>query len=278
VNSIHRLLAPSPGTRQAAWLLLGATALAAACGGGSFSGTEPSAAQGGDGSSSGGESSRGGNAGSEAGTDSSSAGAPLQAAGGHDAGASGEHTSASGEHTGVAGAPTLLDCAALGGHEHDQHCYVDITTTESLPYASAVIACSSLVAQTGRSSQLLVLDSQAEQDFVLQQLLLQFTDKSDAWLGLTCSAMNHPEFSTCYCTDCDDGQRAEKRALWSWVDGTTADFGWVGQNPNGEGRCSALAFNSANSNWGWVDRNCNKTTHQLTGYPVHDYRTICELE
>lgn len=46
----------------------------------------------------------------------------------------------------------------------------------------------------------------------------------------------------------------------------------------GEGRCSAFAYNPANTTWGWVDRNCSKATHQLAGYPAHDYRTLCELE
>jgi hypothetical protein len=90
--------------------------------------------------------------------------------------------------------------------------------------------------------------------------------------------VKYPEFTSCYCTDCDASQRDEKRAAWAWLDGSTAAFGWTGQNPDGEGRCSAFAYNPSNTTWGWVDRNCTKATHQLTGYPVHDYRTICELE
>jgi hypothetical protein len=191
--------------------------------------------------------------------------------------AAGDHAGAAGDDDGAAGTPALPDCAALGGRELGQHCYVDITT-ESLAYADAVTSCSGLAVGSGRPGQLLVLDSQAEQDFVRQEFLVELTDKSDAWLGLTCSPLDYPEFSSCYCKDCDALQRTEKRALWSWLDGTSAAFGWVGQNPDGAGRCSALAFNSSNSTWGWVDRDCTKTTHQLTGYPVHDYRTICELE
>jgi hypothetical protein len=175
---------------------------------------------------------------------------------------------------GAAGAGGTPDCAALGGHDFATHCYVDVTTT-SVAYAEAVAACVALASQAGRPGQLLVLDSPEEQTFVLTQFLSELTD---AWLGLTCNAIRHPEFTDCYCTNCDASQRVEKRRLWAWLDGSTTTFGWVGQNPDGEGRCSALAYNPANSTWGWVDRNCSKTTHQLTGYPVHDYRTICELE
>ena len=70
----------------------------------------------------------------------------------------------------------------------------------------------------------------------------------------------------------------EKRAVWRWVDQSEADFGWIGRNPDGAGRCAAFAYNPTNFSWGWVDRDCTSSSHQLTGYPAHGYRVICELE
>jgi hypothetical protein len=180
-------------------------------------------------------------------------------------------------NAGAAGTSAVLGCSELGGHEFLAHCYVDVTT-KSVSYAEAVASCAKLSSEALRTGQLLVLDSVEEQAFVLLQFMSDFTDASDAWLGLTCDSTQYPQFTSCYCINCDASQRAEKRAAWTWLDGSKADFGWVGQNPDGAGRCSAFAYNPSNSTWGWVDRDCTKTTHQLTGYPAHDYRTICELE
>jgi hypothetical protein len=253
--------------KRAVALALSAMLTAIACSGPSFSGGD--AAAGGAGATSAGMA-------GESGEPAMSRGG--QAAGGASSDA-GETSSTAGESAtaGAAGASGALDCAERGGHELAAHCYVDVTT-KSVAYAEAVAACAELASEAGRPGHLLVLDSVEEQAFVLLQFLSTFTDVSDAWLGLTCDSTQYPEFTSCYCTNCDASQRDEKRAAWAWLDGTKADFGWVGQNPDGEGRCSAFAYNSANTTWGWVDRSCTKATHQLTGYPVHDYRTICELE
>lgn len=81
----------------------------------------------------------------------------------------------------------------------------------------------------------------------------------------------------CYCLDCEDGTLLEKRATWSWADGSSATFGWSGSNPNGAVRCSALAYNPTIATWGWVDRSCLSTVHQLDDFAPHSYRVICEL-
>lgn len=248
---------------------LSALAMAAACGGPKFSGGEGSA---------GGSDSTSAGMDSEAGASGMPQGGQAGYGGGSsDAGDASSSTAGESSNAGAAGAGGSLDCAELGGHEFAAHCYVDVTT-KSVAYVEAVALCAELSLEAGRPGQLLVLESSEEQMFVLSQFLSAFTDASDAWLGLTCNAIKYPDFTSCYCLNCDASQRLERQSLWAWLDGSTATFGWVGQNPDGAGRCSALAYNSANSTWGWVDRDCAKTTHQLSGYPVHDYRTICELE
>lgn len=255
------------GWHRAAGLLLGALFIASACGGESFSGAAGV---------------HGGAAGDAA---SASAGEPTSAEGGGGArseasptageapeGAAGQTSSAGG-----AGSPGTLECDELGGEVFTNRCYVDVTT-ESVTYDGAVAACDELEARAGRAAYVLVLDSKEEQAFILEHLLSEFTDVSDAWLGLTCDAIEYPDFKSCYCTDCEDVALAEKRAVWRWVDDSQSDFGWIGRNPDGAGRCAAFAYNSTNFTWGWVDRDCGSNSHQLTGYPVHDYRVICELE
>jgi hypothetical protein len=259
---------PSPW-RGATGALTIALVAFTACGGASFTGADP--VTGGTG---------GGGMSGHAGEPVTSAGGDPTPAGGVGLGGAGEpHDTVAGEtgDAGAAGDSGSFNCQALGGKELADHCYVDITT-ESLPQAAAVAACPALTGPDDRAGHLLVLDSEEEQMFILEQFLEPLTDVSDAWLGLSCDATMYPDLTGCYCADCDEAQLAKKRGVWRWVDGTTADFGWIGKNPNGEGRCSALAYNSTNFSWGWVDRNCNKATHQLTGYPVHDYRVICELE
>jgi hypothetical protein len=135
-------------------------------------------------------------------------------------------------------------------------------------------ACEALAQRVGRRGELLMLDSRAEQAFVIAQFL---TETTDAWLGLSCSSKQHSDLTECYCTECEDGLLLEKRAAWTWLDGSSSSFGWSGNNPDGGGRCSALAFNNINATWGWVDRGCLSITHQLVGYPAHSYRVLCEL-
>jgi hypothetical protein len=240
-----------------------------ACGGTSFSGVDTPA--GGSGATSAGMAGESGGPAMSHGGQATDGG-KFSGAGDTASGSAGDSSNA-----GAAGAGAVLDCTELGGHEFSAHCYVDVTT-ESVAYAEAVASCAKLSSRASRTGQLLVLGSIEEQAFVLLQFLSDFTDVSDAWLGLTCDSTQYPDFTSCYCTNCDDSQRAKKRAAWAWLDGSNTDFGWIGQNPNGEGRCSAFAYNPSISSWGWVDRSCTKTTHQLTGYPAHDYRTICELE
>lgn len=206
----------------------------------------------------------------------------LAGAGGERSGAGGEDAGGSagspGGAAGRAGASSSLDCERLGGKEFAETCYVDITT-ESPMQPDAVAACAEFATSSRRAGHLLVLDSEEEQEFILAEFLVQFTNESDAWLGLTCDAVTYPDFAECYCTDCDDAALDEKRALWTWIGGSRADFGWIGANPNGGGRCSALGYNPTNFSWGWVDRACETTTHQLAPeYPVHTYRAICELK
>lgn len=241
--------------------------LANACGGESFAGAD--ATQGGEAgdsvSASAGESTLSeGGGGARSGT--------FPSAGESPEGSAGDAASA-----GAAGVSNALGCAELDGEVFTNRCYVDVTT-ESVTYDGALAACAELEARAGRPAHVLVLDSAEEQAFILEQFLHESTDVSDAWLGLTCSAIKYPDFKSCYCNDCDDAALAEKRALWRWVDQSQSDFGWIGKNPDGAGRCAAFAYNSTNFSWGWVDRDCSTNSHQLTGYPVHGYRVICELE
>jgi hypothetical protein len=168
-------------------------------------------------------------------------------------------------------------CSGLDGQQFDGHCYVDVTT-ESVSHPDAVAACESLAASSGFDAHLLVLDSAAEQDFVLRSFLSDFTDVSDAWLGLTCTEQAHPSITDCYCTECTAEKLSEKQDAWRWLDGTRAHFGWVNANPNGALRCAALAYNPEVKLWGWVDRACDLAeVTPIAGHP-HTYRTLCELE
>ena len=259
--------------QRALALVLSALMTATACGGPKFSASDATA-----GSSAGGLGSTSAGMAGESGAPAMSQGGQAGSGGSSaDAGETSSGTAGESAMAGAAGASGELGCTALGGHELAGHCYVD-ATTKSVIFTEAVAACAELANEAGRAGHLLVLDSAEEQAFVLSQFLIEYTDISDAWLGLTCDSTHYPEFTSCYCINCDASQRGEKRAAWAWVDGTKADFGWTGKNPDGEGRCSALAYNPVNTTWGWVDRNCSKATHQLAGYPAHDYRTICELE
>jgi hypothetical protein len=199
--------------------------------------------------------------------------AAASGAGGADmtsgAGAAGEAS----EGTAGEGGATGFDCSALDGAEFAQHCYLDVTVA-SVSQVDAVAVCEALAQRVGRSGELLMLDSREEQAFVIAQFL---TETTDAWLGLTCSSKLHADLMDCYCTNCDDGLLVQKRAAWTWLDGSSSSFGWSGKNPNDAGRCSALAFNNSTAAWGWVDRGCLSTTHQLEGFPMHSYRVLCEL-
>lgn len=167
-----------------------------------------------------------------------------------------------------------FDCTAEHGVRFEGHCYVDLTV-QSVHQVDAAAACEAFALRTGRTGELLRLDSPEEQAFVIEQFL---TETTDAWLGLTCSSKTHADSNECYCQSCDDAQLLEKRAAWTWPDGSSSGFGWIGKNPDGEGRCSALAFNNSNDRWGWVDRVCLSTSHQIEPYPLHGYRVLCEME
>lgn len=250
------------------WLLGGGLVAAVACGGAAFSG----------------QGSEAGGSDAEAGA---AAGSPTGSQGGNAAGAASSGTVEGGEPSlAEAGAPNAagaagatagtvgpLDCSALNGATFAQHCYADVTV-ESVTQVDAVAACAALASETGSQAQLLALESLAEQSFIVENFLSELTD---AWLGLTCSSTKHADLSECHCVDCADELLLQKRAAWSWLDGSSSTFGWSGNNPDGGGRCSALAFNPTIEKWGWVDRSCLSTSHQLTGFSPHSYRVICEL-
>jgi len=161
--------------------------------------------------------------------------------------------------------------------EFEGHCYVD-ATADSSSQSAAVVACAQLAAEHEVAGHLLVLDSPQEQSFVLEQLMVPFTDMSDAWLGLTCSEHDRPDISACYCAGCTKAMLAEKQQAWAWLTGVSSTFGWVNANPNETYRCAALAYNPDTTIWGWVDRPCDKSSFQPSNGHLHDYRTLCELE
>lgn len=193
------------------------------------------------------------------------------AAGDTSAGASGG-SRASDAGDGGAGA-----CEAHAAAEFAGHCYVDVTSGSSTePEAEA--ACAELASRIQHPGHLLVLDSAAEQKFILERFLVAFTDRSDAWLALTCHELDQPDIGACYCVGCDAAELLEKQQAWKWIDDSSATFGWINQNPNEGLRCAALGYNSSLTIWGWVDRRCDESTFMLTGQAPHDYRTICEFE
>lgn len=246
------------------WLLSGALAAAGACGGGVFSG---------DGPVGGGSNAQAGEA---AGSSPGSQGGDATGVPSGGAVEGGEPSLAEAGAPGAAGAGGMsgtLDCSALNGQILAEHCYADVTV-ESVTQVDAATACAALTSKTGSHAQLLVLDSPAEQSFIVENFLSEVTD---AWLGLTCSSTKHADLGECFCVDCEDALLLQKRAVWSWLDGSSSTFGWSGNNPDGGGRCSALAFNPTTERWGWVDRPCLSTSHQLTGFTPHSYRVICEL-
>jgi hypothetical protein len=178
---------------------------------------------------------------------------------------------------GAGGASNGTECEELGGHDFEGHCYVDVTVNSPIQ-PEAVAACSELADQRKRPGHLLVLDSSAEQGFILEQFLVAYTDQSDAWLALTCHELDQPDVNACYCAGCTDAELLEKQQTWKWIDGSTATFGWINGNPNQNYRCAALGYNPDTTIWGWVDRDCNKNATSPTGGAPHGYRTICELE
>lgn len=254
----------SCAANAATWLLGGALMAAGACGGAAFSG---------DGSVAGGGNAQAGAA----------AGSSAGSQGGNAAGAPSGGTVEGGEPSlAEAGAPSsagasgmsgTLDCSALNGKTFAEHCYADVTV-ESVTQVDAVTGCAALAGKSSSQAQLLVLDSPAEQSFIVENFLSELTD---AWLGLTCSSTQHADLNECFCVDCEDALLLQKRAVWSWLDGSSSTFGWSGNNPDGNGRCSALAFNPTTEKWGWVDRTCLSTSHALPGFMPHSYRVICEL-
>jgi hypothetical protein len=257
----------------ASWLLGSGLVAAAACGGSAFSGDGAEAGGNAQAGAMAGKSNASGGANAHAGNSAASqagnaAGAPTS--GSVDGG---EPAIAGAGAAGAGGEAGALDCSALNGSTFAEHCYADVTV-ESVTQVDAVAACAKLAGNPSGNAQLLVLDSPAEQAFIIEHFLTELTD---AWLGLTCSSTLHSELTDCYCVDCEDTQLLQKRAVWSWLDGSTSTFGWSGTNPDGGGRCSALAFNPSTEKWGWVDRSCLSTSHQLTGFTPHSYRVLCEL-
>jgi hypothetical protein len=178
---------------------------------------------------------------------------------------------------GAGNSPDGLDCAVFHGEEFGGHCYVD-ATVESNSAQQAVAACLQLASEHQVLGHLLVLDSAEEQGFVLNRLLLPFTDVSDAWLGLTCNQLDRPDINDCYCSGCSKALLAEKQATWAWLGGASSTFGWINGNPNGGYRCAALAYNPELTIWGWVDRPCDKISFSPSAGHTHGYRTVCELE
>ncbi len=193
------------------------------------------------------------------------------ALGGQGAGA--EAGSAAGGASGAGGGGTEPSCAELEGLTYGEHCYVEVRA-QALNQVEAAAACAELESRSGLAAHLLVLDTVEEQSFIIESFL---SETADAWLGLTCSSAEHPELTDCYCQQCEDGQLLDKRAAWSWPDGSSASFGWSGNNPDGALRCSALAFNPSVESWGWVDRSCLSTSHRIDDFPEHSYLAICEL-
>jgi len=169
-------------------------------------------------------------------------------------------------------------CAAHDGVEFNGHCYID-ATVNSTSQQQAVATCAQLTADRKVSGHLLVLDSVEEQNFILRQFMLPFTDSSDAWLGLTCHELAEPDINACYCSQgCSQAVLTEKQKAWDWLGGASSSFGWINGNPNGGYRCAALAYNPDSTVWGWVDRPCDKVSFTgVAGHP-HGYRTLCELE
>jgi len=246
--------------------LLGtALSAAVACSGSEFSG---------DSRQSGGRSADGGQAGAYS-ILAGAGGQSLMASSGGEAGrAPGGAGGDDGGESGAGGGAGSSPCAGLGGKEFERHCYVDVTA-ESVHQVDALAACAALADSSGREVELLTLETPEEQAFVIAEFLSETTD---AWLGLSCSSTKHADLTDCYCTSCEDGLLLEKRAAWTWPNGSSSSFGWSGKNPDGEGRCSALALNNANDRWGWVDRVCLSTNHQVEAYPVHSYRVLCEVQ
>ena len=142
----------------------------------------------------------------------------------------------------------------------------------------AAAACSALASQARRPGHLLVLDSAAEQTFILERFLSAFTDQSDAWLALTCHELDQPDINACYCVGCSAAELLARQQAWKWLDGSAATFGWINKNPNDAFRCAALGYNPDLTIWGWVDRRCDQDVYMTTEKVPHQYRTICEFE
>lgn len=181
-------------------------------------------------------------------------------------------------NAGAAGQLAAADCLALDAKPFADHCYVE-GTSDSLTQPLAERACATFAKEAGRTGYLLVLNTAEEQAFVVREFLEAVADSSDAWLGLTCRETAHPDYEDCYCTECSAESLLQKQQNWEWLASSSSTFGWVNQNPNGNGRCAALGLNSVVKAWGWVDRGCDTSSFQLgTTLPVHHYLSICEIE
>lgn len=262
------------------WLLVAASFFAA-CDGKSFL-PDAASERAGQGGGAGETGAAGASAGSPSSVDDAGGAAGAQAA---DAGAAGDGASAGvtgeGASAGAAGAPAELDsirCDDLNGSVFEHHCYVDASEGTQAMLA-AQNSCANLALSVDRPGHLLVLDSEEEEKFVLRQFMDGLANVSDAWLALTCDDIELPQFTSCYCVEneCSADELLEKRHAWRWSEGSPTYLHWIDPNPNGGGRCAALAYHPTNS-WGWVDRACKDKTFTLKDQPEHTYRTICELE
>jgi len=211
--------------------------------------------------------------------ESGTAGDDGTAGAGGTAGAAG--TTGTGGTLAMAGAAGALGDDACdgvnGGVVFEDHCFVDVTN-QAWTHPEAVVACGSYANGLGRTGYLLVIDSPQEQTFVLETFMTAFTDVADAWLSLTCPVAQHPDLTDCYCTSCTTAQRNDKRQNWVWRGNATASFGWDEGNPNGDGRCGALAFLPVAEIWAWGDHDCDSPTFETQNGGEHTHRAICELE
>jgi hypothetical protein len=161
----------------------------------------------------------------------------------------------------------------LGGVSFAGHCYVDISVGTAT-FAEARAACEALGVVLGRTADVPVLGSADEEAFVTATFLEATKLTHDAWLGLTCDLVAHPDVGDCFCPGgcADPATQLTKLAAWSWINGDPSAYrNWSSAGPNGDGRCSAVRWGDATFVWG--DRDC--ATNQMAGRP---YRTLCELE
>jgi hypothetical protein len=164
------------------------------------------------------------------------------------------------------------------GVEFGPHCYVDLTGAATATWQTARASCTAYGQSIGAVADLAILESAREESFVIATFLQETASTEDAWIGLHCDELTHPDVGDCYCVGgcADDASLEAKRANWTWIDNSGVTFtDWQALNPNGDGRCAALAFHP--DIWGFVDRSCAADTFVDVGGQTHTYRTICEI-